>query len=229
MDLKEYGAVVRRYWKLILGLTLAALVASTVFALRGPAAYRAEYTLAVSVAPEPRTGGQYFTYSSYYEWISSEYLADDLSKLIESDVFAEDVSAALGEPFEPGSVSQVTRVRKTHRMLDVIITAASAEMAARLAAAHEQVLNTRLPIYLAQLRADGGQVKIINRPRIGRASSPASLAAELGLRTLVGLLAGIGTAFLLNYLDGTIRGRREAEELLGTSVLGELPLGPGLA
>lgn len=225
MELKEYWAVVQRYWLPVVGLTLATLVASTLFALRGPSAYKAEYTLAVSIAPESKEG-QYFTYNAYYEWLSSEYLADDLSRLIESEAFAEDVTQLLGERVEPQGVSQVTRVRKTHRMLDVTITDSSPDRALQIASTQEQVLNAKMGSYLAQLKADNGQVKIINHPRVRRATSPAGMAVEIGLRTLVGLLAGIGIAFLLNYLDGTTRERREVEQIFNAPVLGEIPVGP---
>ncbi len=225
MELKEYWAVVQRYWLPVVGLTLATLAASTLFALRGPSAFKADYTLAVSIAPEGRDG-PYFTYNAYYEWLSSEYLADDLSRLIESETFAEDVTELMGERGEPQSVSQVTRVRKTHRMLDVTITDSSPDRALKIASAQEQVLNSKMGSYLAQLKADNGQVKIINHPRVRRATTPAGMAVEIGLRTLVGLLAGIGIAFLLNYLDGTTRERREVEQIFNAPVLGEIPLGP---
>ena len=40
------------------------------------------------------------------------------------------------------------------------------------------------------------------------------MALEIGLRTSVGLLAAIALAFLLNYLDMSVRTRKEAEQLL---------------
>lgn len=228
MELMEYAGIVQRRWKVVAGLTLATLIASAAFALAGPTAYRAEYTLAVSVLPEPRTG-PYFTYSGYYEWLSSEYLADDLSRLIESEAFAEEVSAVLGEQVDASSVAGTTRVRKTHRILDVAITDASRERALAIARAHEQVLNTRLGHYLAQLKADNGQVRMINPPRVQRATSLTGLVLQVGVRTLAGLLAGIGLAFVLHYLDRTVREPLEAEQLLGAPVLGHIPLGPDLA
>jgi capsular polysaccharide biosynthesis protein len=228
VELRDYWAVIQRRWLLVLGLGLSTLVASTVLALFGPTAYRAQYTLAVSVVPEPRLG-PYFTYNNYYEWLTSEYLADDLSKLIESEAFAEQVGAVLGTPVEPRSVSEVTRVKKTHRMLEVTVSETSASRALDIARAHEQVLNTRMGEFLGQLKAENGYVRMINPPRVQRALTATGLALEVGLRTAVGLLAGIGLAFLLHYLDRTVHERREVEEIIGAPVLGEIPLGPRLA
>ena len=228
MELRDYGAVVLRYWKLIVSLTAATFVASLVLALVGPAAYKAEYSLAVSTSPEPRTGA-YFTYNNYYDWLAAEYLADDLSRLIESQAFAEDVARVLGDASLGSEVSSATRARKTHRILDVTVIAGSPERALAIAQAQEQVLSSKLGEYLAQLKSDNGQVRMINRPTVGRANTTLGLVLQVGLRTLVGLLAGVGLAFLLNYLDGSVRGRREVEQLLGAQVIGEIPAGTGAA
>jgi len=40
---------------------------------------------------------------------------------------------------------------------------------------------------------------------------------------LIGLIVGIGLAFLIDYLDQTVRTREEAERLLQMPVLGEIP------
>jgi capsular polysaccharide biosynthesis protein len=51
-----------------------------------------------------------------------------------------------------------------------------------------------------------------------------ALATRLSplFRVLIGLVAGIALAFLAEYLDPTIRTRRDAE-LLGYPIVGELP------
>jgi capsular polysaccharide biosynthesis protein len=49
------------------------------------------------------------------------------------------------------------------------------------------------------------------------------LLSEIGLRTLIGLIVGIGAAFLVDYVDPSVRTREEAEALLDMPVLGEIP------
>ena len=46
------------------------------------------------------------------------------------------------------------------------------------------------------------------------------------LRLLLGLGAGLGLAFLLNYLDDSLRSAREVEAAVGLPVLGEIPARP---
>ena len=222
MELRAYGAVLRRHLRLILLITIATFLVSTALALRGPGSYTASMRLAVSVIPDPRVG-DFFKYDSYYAWLSSEYLADDLSDVIRSEAFAQDVSDVMNYELDASAIADTTRTVKTHRLLDVTVASASPQLALQTAEAIEQVLNTRLPEYLAFLQADNGYVRIINRPKVTRTNSLPLTGAEIMLRTLAGALAAIGLAFLLEYLDDKLRDRRQVESFLGAPVLAEIP------
>ncbi len=222
MELRQYVAVIRRRWHIAALITLAALAVSVGLALRGPAAYTASMRLAISVIPDPRVG-DFFKYDSYYAWLASEYLADDLSEVLKSDAFAQDVSAELGFSIEPTTVANLTRTKKTHRLLDVAISGSDRQTTLAIAEAFERVINTKLPEYFAFLQANNGYVKIINRPRVARSNTLPLAAAEVGLRTFAGLFVGLGVAFVLDYLDDRLRDRRQIETILGAPVIGEIP------
>lgn len=178
--------------------------------------------MAVSVVPEPRREG-YYGYDNYYPWLASEYLADDLSELVRSQAFAEDVSSELGFRIDPATLASVARTKKTHRMLDLSICGSEGPSTMAIAEAYERVLNTRLGDYMGMLQANNGFVRIINRPALGRAAGSVSLVGEIALRTAIGGLLAVGLAFLLEYLDDRLRTRREVEDLLHWTVLGEIP------
>lgn len=222
MELRAYGAVLRRHARLIGLITLATLIVSVVLAYRGPTAYTASMRLAISVVPDPRVG-DFFKYDSYYSLLSSEYLADDLSELLRSEAFAADVSAELGQTVQPESIVNLTRTKKTHRLLDIEIAASNPQLALEIAQAYERVLNTKLSEYLAFLQANNGFVRIVNAPKVTRTNSLPLTAAEVGLRTMAGLIGAIGLAFLLEYLDDKVRDRRQLESLIGSPVLAEIP------
>ena len=42
------------------------------------------------------------------------------------------------------------------------------------------------------------------------------------LRLVVGLMAGVGLAFLLEYLDNTVKNEQDIEKILGLPVLGTI-------
>jgi capsular polysaccharide biosynthesis protein len=222
MELKSYGTVIRRRWKLVLLLTLTALAVSTVYALRGPTSYTATMRLAISVVPDPRIG-DFFKYDAYYAWLSSEYLADDLSEVLKSEAFAQDVSQELGFEVDTREIVDFTRVRKTHRLLDVMISGGDRARTLEIAEAFERVLNSKLGEYFAFLQVNNGHVRIINRPTVKRTNAAAWMAAEIGLRTAAALFVALGLAFLLDYLDDRLRDRRQVETFLGAPVLGEIP------
>jgi capsular polysaccharide biosynthesis protein len=222
MELRNYGAVLRRHARLIGIITLATLIVSVALALRGPTSYTATMRLAVSVVPDPRVG-DFFKYDAYYSWLSSEYLADDLSELLKSDAFAQDVSAEMGMTVDPKTITNLTRTKKTHRLLDIEISNADPETALAISEAYERVVNTKLSEYLAFLQSNNGFVRIVNRPQVARTNTLPLMAAEIGLRTIAGLLAAVGLAFLLEYIDDRLRDRREVESFLGTKVLAEIP------
>lgn len=222
MELRAYGAVLKRHARLICLITLATLIVSVALAFRGPTAYTATMRLAVSVVPDPRVG-DFFKFDSYYSILSSEYLADDLSELLRSEAFAADVSAELGQKVEPEAIVNLTRTKKTHRLLDIQISASDPQAAMEIAQAFERVVDQKLANYLAFLQANNGFVKIINRPKVTRTNTLPLTAAEIGLRTMAGLVGAIGLAFLLEYVDDRLRDRRQVETFLGTRVLAEIP------
>jgi capsular polysaccharide biosynthesis protein len=222
MELRAYGTVLKRHAWLIGLITLATLIISVGMALRGPTAYTASMRLAISVVPDPRVG-DFFKFDSYYSVLTSEYLADDLSELLRSEAFAADVSAEMGNTVEPDAIVNLTRTKKTHRLLDVQIASGNPETALAIAEAYERVLNTKLPEYLAFLQANNGFVRIVNRPSVARTNTLPLTVAEIGLRTMAGFLGAVGLAFLLEYVDDRLRDRRQVESFLGTTVLAEIP------
>lgn len=229
MEFREYVAVVQRRWPIVLVLTALTLLVSGVFALRGPKAYEAQVRLAVSVgkpavgAPPETEQPPYVYQRDYYQWLASEYLADDLSEIIQSDAFAARVSSRVNEEITKADIRDVARVRKTHRILDVTIQAGRPDLAERVVAAIIQEIQQNGHIYLAELASDRGQVVAIDEPQVKPATTTRSLAADLGLRGALGLFAGLALAFIVDYLDSTVRSSREVERILGLPVLGEIP------
>lgn len=222
MELRAYAAVLRRHARLIGLITLATLIISVGLALRGPSSYTATMRLAISVVPDPRAG-EFFKYDSYYSVLTSEYLADDLSELLKSEAIAADVSAELGQTVEPETIVNLTRTKKTHRLLDIQVSGSDPQSALAIAQAYERVLNTKLVNYLAFMQANNGFVRIVNQPKVARTNSLPLTAAEIGLRTMAGLIGAVGLAFLLEYIDDRLRDRRQVESFLGTRVLAEIP------
>lgn len=226
MEIGHYLQVVRRRWWLVALTTLAALLVAGLLAYRGATAYRATVRVAVSVPVPPDCAEQRREYDcNYYAWLASEYLADDMSELVRSRSFAQDVSRILGEgeDFDPRSISEVTRTRKTHRILSIIVSANTFDRAQRMGDAIVQAIRQDAGKYLAQLATTSGQLVVIDPPQTQRGEGAGPVALEITLRTLLGLLFGLALVFALDYFDPTVRDARDIERTLGLPLLGEIP------
>lgn len=205
-----------------------ALLISLALVLVGPRAYEATVRLAVSVGSVdpvagPPEAAPYAYYREYYLWLASEYLADDLSEIIQSDAMAAEVSALLNEEIAREQIRDVLRVRKTHRILDVTVYASRRDQAERIARGIAEVIQKKGHTFLAQLASQNGKVVLIDEPQPRRSTTTGSVAADLALRLMLGLFAGCLLAFLADYLDSTVRSAREVETTLGLPILGEIP------
>ena len=233
MELREYWSIIRRRWWLPLAITAVALVASTVVGLRGAAAYKTDMRVAISTVPTPDPNGVLYYDSRYYANLDSEYLADDMSEFMTSRAFADEVHRELNSGGSPTDVDvttimTVTRAKKTHRFIDVTLTTATFDEGALIAGSISRILQDKahLAQYLQALTAYDTQMSIVTPPVTHRANTVPGLISEIGLRTLIGLLVGVGLAFLIDYVDSSVRTREEAEKLLALPVLGEIPRQP---
>ena len=223
MELRDSLAILRRRWPLVALITAATLLVAGVLAVRSPRAYEAVVRIAVSVGGDcPKDSSPYF-YCPYYNWLSSEYLADDLSEVLRSEAFLSDVRATLGGQPAPGLVRDAVRVRKTHRILEVAVQAADADQAHAFARAIGEVVTKRGDKYLAQLAASSGQATLLEVSPGRPATTSGILAVDLAIRGGIGLLAGMFLAFAVDYVDSTLRSRREVERALGLPILAEIP------
>ncbi|OAT80997.1 capsular biosynthesis protein [Bacillus sp. MKU004] len=67
-------------------------------------------------------------------------------------------------------------------------------------------------------------VSILAKAEVGESQSPIKPKPllNIAIALVVGLLAGVGLAFLLEYLDNTVKTEQEVEKLLGLPVLGSI-------
>jgi capsular polysaccharide biosynthesis protein len=233
MELREYWSIIRRHWWLPAAIAVVALIASTVVGLRGAAAYKTDMRLAVSTIPTPDPNGTLYYDPTYYSNLDSEYLADDMTEFMSSRAFADEVHRELAASNTPTDVDietivNATRAKKTHRFIDITITTSTFEDGQAIAGSVSRILSdpNHISQYLTALTAYHTQMEIVTPPVTHRANTLVGLISEIGLRTVIGLLVGIALAFLIDYIDPSVRTRQEAERLLQMPVLGEIPRSP---
>jgi len=217
LELRELWTVVRRRIWLVAGVTAAALLFSFVFAFASGQSYKS--TVKIAIKPQLEARGSYYSYDEYYSYVASEYLIDDVVEIIRSKAFLKEVNALLGKQDNDPDVSPID-ARKSHRVLTITAVGVSANDAIDMARASVDVLLNMN--YFDRLSQQKPGVSVVDGPHV--TTSAGRQLLDVALRTLLGLLAGIGLVFLLEYLDNTLRGRQDAERILGLAVLGEIPL-----
>lgn len=229
MELRQYWQIlVDRAAVVVITLVIAAIVAAgTVFAFpQTTAPYQAALSVAVKPAPL-QTSPPYYYPSDYYDYVASEYANDDLIWVVESNQFMQGMRSQLAN--RPGGAPTGSiKGEKAHRVISLTITSSSADGAMALAQAVAQGLTApdARQKYFAMFTDRVETVSLVQPPQI--VSQPAGRSAILNLaaRSFVGLVLGVGLAFLFEYLDNTIRSD-DLEPLLGWPILGEIP-GRGL-
>jgi capsular polysaccharide biosynthesis protein len=227
LELREYWAILARRWPLIAVVTALTLAASVGMVWFGPATYTSELRMAVSIKPEPAPPPglkDYYSYDEYYTWLTSEYLVDDLGEVIKSDAFLKEVGQRLGGmTIGKETVNRNLSIKKTHRILTIDVTTGNPHTSYLIANAIKATLDEHAKEYFAQLDSDRAQITQLDDPQAQRDMGTLRRLVEIGLRTTVGFMAAVALAFLLHYLDPTVRSAGEAERLLGLPVLAELP------
>jgi capsular polysaccharide biosynthesis protein len=226
MELREYGRVVwRRIW-IVVALVAVVLVVSMALGRRETPSYEASLRFIVGVPPEPARGN-YYTYDRYYTWLASEYLADDFSEVVKSAAFAANVSARLSQGTTPiqvpaGAIQGSTVAEKQHRILSMHITWGAPDQLGLIANAAADALQQDGSQYFSQLGEDTARVHVIDPPAVTPVPVGLRQKLDLPIRLALALLAGLFLAFLVDYLDDSVRDARELE-VLDLPVLGTIP------
>lgn len=225
MELRDYIRVILRYGWLIAALVIIVGVGSWVLRAQPAPLYQASvrFTIGVNAPAATQVSGYDPILTSYQ---ASEYIRDDFVEIIKSDAFADDVNAVLAQmgardvKVSKGNIAAT--IEKQRRLMSMTITWRDAAQAQIIAQAAVKNLSENNAKYFAQLGASGASVAVIDKPVAYRVGISLREQLDIPIRVLLALLAGIALAFILDYLDTSVRDARDAERL-GLRVLGEIP------
>ncbi len=225
MELRDYARVIWRYLWLIVALVVVVGVGSFIFRAQPAPQYTASVRFTIGVNAPPATQVQgYDPILTAYQ--ASEYIRDDFVEIIQSDSFADDVNVTLvkmgasGITVNKGNISAT--VEKQRRLMSMSVTWGNPDQAAKIAEAAVKNLSENNAKYFAQLGSTGATVAVIDKPVVGKVGASLREQLDIPIRVLIALLAGIALAFILDYLDNSVRDARDAEAL-GLRVVGEIP------
>ena len=225
MELGNYLRVLIRFWWLIVALVAVVAVGSVVLRPQPAPVFQAgvRFTIGVNAPTYAQANGYDPILTSYQ---ASEYIRDDFVEVVQSDLFAEDVTAQLRK----ASVTDITvkrgaisaAIEKQRRIMSLTVTWNNTDQATKIINAAVKNLNDNNPKYFAQLGSSPAVIAIIDNPSVVQVGASLREQMDIPIRIALALLAGIALAFILDYLDQSIRDTRDVESL-GFKVIGEIP------
>lgn len=229
MELGQYLRVLIRFWWLIVALVVVVAVGSFVFRPQPAPVYQAgvRFTIGVNAPTYAQANGYDPILTSYQ---ASEYIRDDFVEVVQSDLFAEDVTAQLRKAgindatVRRGAISAA--IEKQRRIMSLTVTWNDADQSTKIIDAAIKNLSENNPKYFAQLGSSPAMITIIDKPNVVRVGASLREQMDIPIRITLALLAGIALAFILDYLDQSVRDARDVESL-GFKVIGEIPRGAG--
>jgi capsular polysaccharide biosynthesis protein len=212
MELKQLWAVMVRRWWLVLLPAIVALIL-TLPSLRAAISPPVNYTVTIRFTASqvpPSDATHSFQDQSYIPWLASEYAINNLATWMRTESFVHEIADRLqaqGKTVDLSAVCSPIASDSARSIMTLYLTCSNPDDTGLIAQAAIDVLRERSQAYFPQLAAQKTEIIPLDAPLF---------------RVLTGLAAGLALAFLVEYLDPTIRDRREIEAL-DLPVIAEIP------
>lgn len=213
----------RRRWLLVV-VPIVVVLAIGILTYR-PAATSFNAGVRFIVGQTPVEGDILRDEGRYYNWLTSEYIVNGLTDWVRGGEFAVAVSELLadqGVDIPAYAIQGGLAADNARSMLTLSLTYSDAEALAHMMDGVVSVLIADNAKALPQLGGETAVLTQLDQPVVNPMPSGVRSQLDLPLRLLLALMAGVGLALLVEYLDPTIRDRDEIQQL-GLQILGEIP------
>lgn len=221
---------IAKLWKVLLRRWPLAVIPFVLVLALGLATYQRPapvYNVGINYTaghPPALDSGSDYEDDRYYPWLTSEYIVNGLADWVKSSSFAMAVSQELaqqGLEIPAGAIRGAIASDNVRSVLLVSMTYGDREQLVAMINAATLVLQTRNREAFPFL-GENAVVVPLDEPFVNQVPLGLRAALELPLRLLLAVGAGVGLAFLVDYMDPTVRSRDELEKM-GLQVLGEIP------
>ena len=221
MELRLIIQVLRRYWWLIVVPTVIAAVV-VVPALLNPSADTSTYRVVLRYSAAQQPDAQPPRNGDYQDiWLASELTVNALTAWVQTASFRQEIGTVLDD--ESVNLNLLTIAADNQRSIgQIFLNHPDPDQLAAIAEAAITTLKTYNQDYFPQVGSAPATVTLLDTPVV--VPVPPALTNRFAplIRIAMGLLAGLGLAFLAHYLDPTLRSRQDVE-MLGLPVIGTLP------
>lgn len=223
MELKAYWQVLKRRWLLVLIPTAVVLVIGLVTYSPPGTAYNAGVRFIVG--QEPSELAEISDEERLANWQTSEYIVNGLTDWVRGGQFAQLVSERLAESglnIDAGAIRGSIAADNTRSMMTLSMTFSDPAALEAMMNAAAEVLVEQNEVGLPQLGGETAELVQLDEPIVNPISAGLFDQLQLPIRIVLAIGAGLGLAFLVDYLDPTVRDKKELEQM-GLPVMGEIP------
>lgn len=223
MELRQLWQVLVRRWHLALAPFVVVLVLGLATYHPPSAAYNVGINYSAGQPPATDSGANYED-DRYYPWLTSEYIVNGLADWVKSGSFAAAVSQELAErgiAVSAGAIRGSIASENVRSVLLLSMTYGDPQVLEEMIESATVVLQTRNAEAFPFL-GEPAVVVPLDEAVINQIPPGLRAALDLPLRLVLAVAAGVCLAFLVDYLDPTVRTRRELEAM-NLDVLVEIP------
>lgn len=217
--------VLLRRWPLVVIPFLVVLALALVTYQPPAPAYNVGVRYTAGQLPVPDSGtGIGNEDARYHTWLTSEYIVNGLAHWVKTGSFASALSeelAAQGIDVPADAIRGTIASDNVRSVLLVSMTFGDRDKLAAMIDAAGRVLQTRNTETFPFL-GEPALVVQLDDPIINQITPGLRASLDLPLRLALAAAAGVGLAFLINYLDPTVQTRADLETA-GLPVLAEIP------
>ncbi|OZM56397.1 capsular biosynthesis protein [Lottiidibacillus patelloidae] len=213
ISLKELFETLRkRLWMILTITAIAAIAAAIISYFYITPVYQSSTLVVVNQSKADQVG-----MANGIDIRSNTQYINTYSDIIKSPAILEKVSAELDGRRSAGQISGQTTIggRSDSIVFTITVKDTDPEMAANIANTTAAVFQKQLPTIL-----NVDNVSILSQAAVSEAPISPIPTRNIMIAIVVGLMASIGLAFLLDFLDNTIKTEQDIEKTLGLPVLG---------
>lgn len=216
MELLEYLSIIKKRLWMILAITILCTAASSavsIFVM--DKIYEGKVTLIIgrnqSIETEKVRYDDILMYQklvkTYGELVKSRLVVDETLSRLKYDLTYEDMEQKL----------KVTP-RADTQILEISVEDSNAERAVQLA-------NTLTSVFIEQVKLimSSNDAKIMDKAHLPKKPVKPRVVLNIVMALIAGLAFSLGLAFLIEYLDNTLKDNCDIEEHLGMTVLANIP------
>lgn len=216
MELKEYLQILKKRFLLIVVVTVLATATAGVlsFFVLSPS-YKSDISVIINKAKDEAKSSQNYNDIMMYQKLVKTY-----STITTQRKVAEDVISKLNLDIKPKELIAMvsTAPKGDTQFLTITVNSKDASKAAKIA---NQIAKSLKEVSNDIMKEDN--VQLVDEAELPTKPDSPKPYLNMAIAFFFGIMVSTGIAFLLEYMDNTVKSQEELEKLLDLPVLGAIP------